>query len=31
MGSISGLAELRRYHEIANWEPIWLAPETADI
>ncbi|MGC5031810.1 SRPBCC domain-containing protein [Micromonospora sp. DT229] len=23
-GSVSGLAELRRYHEIPNWQPIWL-------
>ncbi|MCM0677165.1 SRPBCC family protein [Micromonospora phytophila] len=36
-GSVAGLAELRRYHEVENWRPIWLAaeipglePETAD-
>jgi uncharacterized protein YndB with AHSA1/START domain len=25
LGSLSGLAELRRFHEIANWQPIWVA------
>ncbi|PZG00017.1 SRPBCC family protein [Micromonospora deserti] len=36
-GSVSGLAELRRYHEVPDWQPIWLPaeipglqPETAD-
>ncbi|WP_422772239.1 SRPBCC domain-containing protein [Plantactinospora sp. WMMC1484] len=24
-GWLSGLAELRRYHELADWRPIWLA------
>lgn len=24
-GIVSGLAELRRYHEIPNWRPIWLS------
>ncbi|MEV6690330.1 SRPBCC domain-containing protein [Micromonospora sp. NPDC051196] len=23
-GSVAGLAELRRYHEIPTWQPIWL-------
>ncbi|SCL19455.1 SRPBCC family protein [Micromonospora inyonensis] len=23
-GSVSGLAELRRYHEVPDWRPIWL-------
>ncbi|MGN9779278.1 SRPBCC family protein [Micromonospora sp. H33] len=26
-GSVSGLAELRRYHEMADWRPIWLSAE----
>ncbi|GAB3380992.1 SRPBCC domain-containing protein [Micromonospora halotolerans] len=26
-GSVAGLAELRRFHEEANWQPIWLAEE----
>jgi uncharacterized protein YndB with AHSA1/START domain len=29
MGTISGFAELRRYHEVPNWQSIWLAPEAA--
>jgi uncharacterized protein YndB with AHSA1/START domain len=29
MGTISGFAELRRYHEVANWQSIWLAPQGA--
>jgi uncharacterized protein YndB with AHSA1/START domain len=32
-GSVAGLAELRRYHEMADWQPIWLSvemPTTAD-
>ena len=24
LGNVSGLAELRRYHEVANWQPIWI-------
>jgi uncharacterized protein YndB with AHSA1/START domain len=24
-GTLAGIAELRRYHEIPNWQPIWLA------
>jgi hypothetical protein len=31
-GSLAGLAELRRFHEVPNWQPIWLpeeAPATA--
>jgi len=30
MGWVSGLAELRRFHELADWRPIWIqddAPE----
>ena len=30
LGSVSGLAELRRYHEISNWRPIWIQDETAE-
>lgn len=26
-GSLAGLVELRRYHEVDNWRPIWLAEE----
>ncbi|MEV4545777.1 SRPBCC family protein [Micromonospora echinaurantiaca] len=26
-GSVSGLAELRRFHEVADWQPIWLPAE----
>ncbi|MFC0028722.1 SRPBCC family protein [Micromonospora chaiyaphumensis] len=26
-GSVAGLAELRRFHEMADWQPIWLAEE----
>lgn len=26
-GTISGVAELRRYHELADWRPIWLQDE----
>jgi len=29
MGTVSGFAELRRYHEVPNWRPIWLNPEDA--
>ncbi|MDP9865905.1 MULTISPECIES: SRPBCC family protein [Streptosporangium] len=30
MGWLSGIAELRRFHELADWRPIWLdAPEGA--
>jgi hypothetical protein len=25
-GWLSGLAELRRFHEIPDWRPIWLDP-----
>jgi hypothetical protein len=25
MGTLSGFAELRRFHEISDWEPIWLS------
>lgn len=24
LGAVSGLAELRRFHEIESWEPIWV-------
>jgi uncharacterized protein YndB with AHSA1/START domain len=24
-GTLAGLAELRRYHELPNWRPMWLA------
>ncbi len=24
-GGLSGLAELRRFHEIADWQPIWIS------
>ena len=27
MGWLSGLAELRRFHELADWQPIWIAEE----
>lgn len=27
MGWISGVAELRRYHEVPNWRPIWVNVE----
>ncbi|MEU1684146.1 SRPBCC domain-containing protein [Micromonospora sp. NPDC005707] len=26
-GTVAGLAELRRFHEMADWQPIWLAEE----
>ncbi|MFC4148159.1 SRPBCC family protein [Micromonospora mangrovi] len=26
-GSVAGLSELRRFHEMADWRPIWLAVE----
>jgi uncharacterized protein YndB with AHSA1/START domain len=29
-GSVSGLAELRRFHERENWRPIWLGEDTAE-
>jgi uncharacterized protein YndB with AHSA1/START domain len=29
MGTVSGFAELRRFHEVPNWQPIWIAPEPA--
>jgi uncharacterized protein YndB with AHSA1/START domain len=25
MGSLAGFAELRRFQEISNWEPVWLS------
>jgi hypothetical protein len=24
LGNVSGLAELRRYHDLADWQPIWV-------
>jgi uncharacterized protein YndB with AHSA1/START domain len=29
-GIISGLAELRRFHELADWRPIWLGDATPE-
>ncbi|MEU7981555.1 SRPBCC family protein [Micromonospora sp. NPDC049081] len=26
-GSVAGLSELRRFHEMADWQPIWVAEE----
>jgi uncharacterized protein YndB with AHSA1/START domain len=26
-GSVAGLSELRRFHEVADWQPIWLEEE----
>ncbi|MFE9653114.1 SRPBCC family protein [Micromonospora sp. NPDC006431] len=26
-GSVSGLSELRRFHEVPDWQPIWLGEE----
>ena len=26
-GSVAGLSELRRYHEMADWQPIWVMAE----
>ncbi|MFR9778150.1 SRPBCC domain-containing protein [Micromonospora sp. MS34] len=26
-GTVAGLSELRRYHEMADWQPIWLSVE----
>lgn len=28
-GAVAGLAELRRYHEIPNWQPMWLKTHVA--
>ncbi|MFC6015555.1 SRPBCC domain-containing protein [Plantactinospora solaniradicis] len=30
-GWLSGLAELRRYHELADWRPIWLHDPTDNM
>ncbi len=30
-GSVSGLYELRRFHEVAGWEPIWLPGEVPGL
>lgn len=30
-GWLAGLSELRRFHEVPNWQPIWLAPEATGI
>ncbi|MEV4183869.1 SRPBCC family protein [Streptosporangium canum] len=29
MGWLSGMAELRRFHELADWRPIWTGADTA--
>ncbi|WP_233559065.1 SRPBCC family protein [Micromonospora radicis] len=26
-GGVAGLAELRRFHEVLDWQPIWLPAE----
>ncbi|WP_433273242.1 SRPBCC family protein [Actinosynnema sp. CS-041913] len=31
LGWLSGVAELRRYHELADWRPIWLQPEVPGL
>lgn len=31
LGWLSGVAELRRYHEIPNWRPMWLGVEMPGI
>jgi uncharacterized protein YndB with AHSA1/START domain len=31
MGTLSGFAELRRYHELRDWQPIWFTPEASAI
>jgi uncharacterized protein YndB with AHSA1/START domain len=30
-GWLGGLAELRRYHELANWRPLWLSVEMTGL
>lgn len=30
-GWLSGVAELRRYHELADWRPIWLRPDVPGL
>ncbi|SCE70352.1 SRPBCC family protein [Micromonospora mirobrigensis] len=30
-GTVAGLSELRRYHELADWRPIWLAVEMPSV
>ncbi|WP_121396432.1 SRPBCC family protein [Micromonospora sp. M71_S20] len=30
-GSLSGLFELRRFHEMADWQPIWLPAEVPGL
>jgi uncharacterized protein YndB with AHSA1/START domain len=30
MGTLSGFAELRRFHEISTWEPIWLSTPASE-
>ncbi|QFZ21764.1 SRPBCC family protein [Saccharothrix syringae] len=30
-GWLSGVAELRRYHELAGWRPLWLPPEVPGL
>ncbi|RKT55913.1 SRPBCC family protein [Saccharothrix australiensis] len=31
LGWLSGVAELRRYHEVPDWRPIWLQPEVPGL
>ena len=28
-GGLSGLSELRRFHELADWQPIWISDHAA--
>ncbi|MGI5212903.1 SRPBCC family protein [Plantactinospora sp. CA-290183] len=30
-GSVSGFAELRRYHELVDWRPIWINDPTDNV
>ncbi|WP_033441463.1 SRPBCC family protein [Saccharothrix sp. NRRL B-16314] len=30
-GWLSGVGELRRYHELADWRPIWLRPDVPGL
>lgn len=30
-GWLSGVAELRRFHELADWRPIWLRPDVPGL
>lgn len=31
MGWLSGIAELRRYHELPDWQPVWVAIDTPGL